>query len=95
MKKVAKKNKKVTIDVLAIMVAKGFGDVEKRFEGVEKDISNNTKISNLILKEISAIHEDNKHFRETVASLNIDGISYNRRIENLTIRVEALEDKKK
>ena len=48
----------------------------------------------LILKEISAIHKDNKHFRETVASLNMDGISYNRRIENLTIRVEKLETKK-
>ena len=31
--------------------------------------------------------------RETVTSLNMDGISCNRRIENLTIRVEKLEIK--
>ena len=47
-----------------------------------------------MLKEISAIHEDNKRFRETVASLNMDGISYDRRIENLTVRVEKIEIKK-
>src|ERR1035437_982136 len=108
MKKTTKKTNKMTIDKLAIMVAKGFDGVEKRFSSVEKkfdgiekdisglkidvsglkkDVSNNTKVSSLILKEISVIHEDNKHFRETVASLNMDGISYDRRIENLTIRV--------
>ena len=31
-----KKNKKVTIDGLAIMVAEGFDRVDKRFEGVDK-----------------------------------------------------------
>ena len=37
MKKVSK-TKKVTTDDLAIMVAKGFGNVDKRFDVVEKDI---------------------------------------------------------
>ena len=95
------KTQKMTIDKLAVMMAKGFNSVDKRFEEVQKDIndikkdvSSNTKVSNLILKEISAIHEDNKRFRETVTILNTDGISYDRRIENLTIRVEKLEIKK-
>jgi len=70
-----------------------FGTLRKDINDVKKDVSSNTKVSNLMLKEISAIHEDNKRFRETVASLNMDGISYNRRIENLTIRVEKLESK--
>ncbi|OGI68570.1 hypothetical protein A2738_01675 [Candidatus Nomurabacteria bacterium RIFCSPHIGHO2_01_FULL_42_15] len=68
--------------------------VKKNVNDIRKDVSSNTKVSNLMLKEISAIHEDNKRFRETVASLNMDGVSYNRRIENLTIRVEKLEIKK-
>ena len=100
----AKKNdrtSKMTIDKLAVMVAKGFdtlskdiSDVKKDVNNIKKDVSSNNKVSNLMLKEISAIHEDNKRFRETVASLNMDGISYDRRLENLTIRVEKLEIKK-
>jgi hypothetical protein len=96
MKKEAK-SKKMTIDKLAIMMNNGFERLDKKIDkevgDVKKNVSSNTKVSNLILKEISAIHEDNKRFRETVASLNMDSISYNRRIENLTIRVEKLEIK--
>ena len=87
------KTKKITIDKLAIMMADGFETLSKDINSVKKDVSNVKKASDLMLKEISAIHEDNKHFRETVASLTMDGISYNRRIENLTIRVEKLETK--
>lgn len=72
-------------------VRKDVDDVKEDMNDVKKDVSSNTKVSSLILKEISAIHEDNKRFRETLASLNMDGISYSRRIENLTIRVEKLE----
>jgi len=38
MKKAIKKIKKVTTDDLAMMVARGFGNVDKRFDVVEKDI---------------------------------------------------------
>ena len=92
----------MSIDKLAIMMNNsfeilrkdmndGFEILRKDVNDVKKDVSSNTKVSNLMLKEISAIHEDNKRFRETVASLNMDGISYNRKIENLTIRMEKLE----
>mgnify|MGYP001571631001 CR=1 FL=1 len=91
MKKLIKK--KTTLDKLAIMMSNSFETLRKDINDVKKDVSSSTKVSNLMLKEISAIHEDNKRFRETVASLNMDGISYNRRIENLTIRVEKLEIK--
>ena len=89
-----KKNKKMTIDKLAIMMNNSFETLREDMGNVKKDVSNNTKVSNLILKEISTIHEDNKRFREIVVSLNMDGVSYDRRIENLTIRVEKLEIKK-
>ena len=59
----------------------------------EKAMSSHAEIMALMLKEIRAIHEDNKHFRESISGLNTDGIFYNRRIENLTIRVEKLESK--
>ena len=47
----------------------------------------------LITKELRAIHEDNKYFRQRISGLNSDGISYDRKIENLTVRVEKLEAK--
>ena len=53
------------------------------------------KVTEIILKEIRTIHEDNKYFRNSISSLNIDGSSYDRKIENLTIRVEKLELKQK
>lgn len=61
---------------------------EKTFE---KSMANHSEVMALILKEIKAIHEENKYFRENIFNLNSDGLSYNRKIENLTIRVEKLE----
>ncbi len=78
------KTKRITVDKLAIMM-------NNSFEALRKDVSGNSKVSALILKEIVAIHEDNKKFGENILSLNSDGISYNRKIENLTVRVEKLE----
>ena len=37
----------------------------------------------MIVKELRAIHDDNKGFRQSVSGLNHDGISYERKIENL------------
>ncbi len=59
----------------------------------EKAMANHAEIMKSMLKEIRSIHEDNKHFRESISGLNTDGVFYNRRIENLTIRVEKLEAK--
>lgn len=59
----------------------------------EKAMTNHAEIMTSMLKEIHAIHEDNKHFRESISGLNTDGVFYNRRIENLTVRVEKLESK--
>ena len=47
----------------------------------------------LILKEIRAIHEDNKYFRESILTLNTDGSSYDKRISGLDVRVEKIESK--
>ncbi len=82
------KTKKITVDNLAIMM-------NNSFEILKKDIADNAKVSTLILKEISAIHQDNKNFRQSISSLNSDGVYYNRKIENLTTRVEKLESNSK
>jgi len=126
MKKKEVKNKKMTIDSLAVIMKAGFDGVNKKFSGVNKKIDNSvdlidklatstlnhferleekmaTKedfkrqqdISQIMLKEIIAIHEDTKFYRENVSALYADGLSYDKRINNLTVRVEKLELKSK
>jgi len=72
-----------------------FDKFEARFDSsaraVAKSFADNAEITALILKELRAIHEENKYFRQSISSLNTDGLSYDRKIENLTVRVEKLE----
>ena len=84
------KSSKMTIDKLAIMVAKGFENV-----ATKEDLKKQNDTSQIMLKEIKTIHEDNKYFRASISNLNIDGLSYERKIDNLTIRMEKVESKLK
>lgn len=83
------KKGKMTIDKLAIMVAKGFENMVTK-----EDFKTQQDVLQIMLKEIKAIHEDSKSFRDNISTLFTDHVSYDRRIENLTIRVEKLEIKK-
>lgn len=69
--------------------------VAKSFARIEDSIARNSEVSVLILKEIKNIQEQNKNFKQDISSLNSDGLSYDRKIENLTMRVEKLELKNK
>ncbi|MDO8659346.1 MAG: hypothetical protein Q7K54_01975 [Candidatus Parcubacteria bacterium] len=90
-------NKKVTINDLAIMVAKGFESTATKddIKNIDEKLDKHDKIFHSIMRELKAMHEDRKYFRGTISSLNSDGLSYNRKIENLTIRVEKLESNPK
>lgn len=68
---------------------------EKHMQSVAKSFADNAEVMTLILKEIRTIHEENKYFRASVSNLNIDGLSYDRKIENLTMRMEKIESKLK
>ena len=72
------------IEKLAIFTAKGFDKVDKKLD-------QHDKIFEIMIKELRDIHQDNKHFRESVSGLNNDGVFCKRKIENLTVRVEKLE----
>ncbi len=67
--------------------------IAKSFERVDKALERIDGALEMMIKELRAMHEDNKQFRQSVSGLHSDGISYERRIENLTIRVEKLEAK--
>ncbi|MBI2627402.1 hypothetical protein HYW72_00540 [Candidatus Nomurabacteria bacterium] len=91
--KKAVKIKKITIDTLAIMVAKGFENTATTndIKNIDKKLDQHDKIFELMIKELRAIHEDNKYFRENILNVNADSLSYDRKINNLTVRVEKLE----
>ena len=68
-------------------------NIAKSFARVEESLKNQNLITEMILKEIRQIHEDNKYLRSSISNLNIDGLSYDRKIEDLKNRVERLETK--
>ena len=92
MKKTDKKAPKyVTMSVFE----KAMASIAKSFSGINEKLAQHDNAFVLILKEIRAIHNDNKEFRKSISGLTIDGLSYDRKIENLNLRVEKLESKVK
>ena len=93
MKKVVKKTteKYVTMSTFE----KSMASIAKSFSIVTDKLDQHENALGLILKEIRQIHQDNTDFRKNMASLTIDGISYDKKIEGLTIRLEKLEAKSK
>ena len=76
---------------------KTFNKFEDKFDAsmraVAKSFADNAEVMGLILKEIRTIHEENKYFRESISSLNTDGLSYDKRISSLDVQVDKLESK--
>lgn len=68
---------------------------EKHMRSIAKSFADNAEVMALILKEIKQIHEDNKYFRASISNLYSDGLSCDKKIENLNVRVEKLELKAK
>ena len=64
---------------------------EKAMASIAKSFDRHEKVLQDILQELRAMREDNKYFRNSISNLNIDGSSYDRRIEDLKGRVERLE----
>jgi len=87
MKKLIKKTKKVTIDVLAVMVAKGFSGVDKKF-----DIVNNRL--DVVEKNLAEVKENNKNIRHDIINL-ADRFPSRFALDELSSRVYNLEKKRK
>ncbi len=86
-----KKTKRVTIADLAKMIKESVVDRMATKEDItnmatKDDIKNMATKDDIkiILTEITAIHEDNKYFRQSISTLYSDGISYDKKIDNLT-----------
>jgi hypothetical protein len=87
MKKVTKNNE-ITIDDLAIMVAKGFEDVKSELKSEISGVKNELK------KEISEVKENVRITRNDVLNIGDKFVSYHT-FDQLANRVSNLEKKQK
>ena len=53
----------------------------------EKHMRSLAEAMDIMIRELKQIHEDNKYFRASISNLNLEGLSYDRRIENLNSRI--------
>jgi len=83
MKKVAKK--KIEKYVTETTFEKHMTNIAKSFDRHEKVMVDIQEVMTLILKEMKQMQEENKYFRENISNLYGDGVSYDRRLSNLTV----------
>ncbi|OGI60537.1 hypothetical protein A2641_03320 [Candidatus Nomurabacteria bacterium RIFCSPHIGHO2_01_FULL_37_25] len=87
------KTKKMTIDKLVIIMNNSFERLENKMATKADLKTQKTQgdVLQVVLKEIKAVHEDSKSFRDNISTLYTDHVAYDRKIDNLTVRVEKLE----
>lgn len=96
--------KKITLDGLAMMVGKGFAEMDKRFEGVEKRFEGVDKRFDefkiyvdkrfdIIENELFAMGEVLKLLREDVKEIRNEQIALQLEVRDLRERVAFLERK--
>jgi len=66
---------------------------EKHMRSITKSFISQSQVLEMILKELKALHEDTKYNKDTLSSFVGDVSVHNRKINNLTMRVEKLEMK--
>jgi archaellum component FlaC len=86
-----KKNKKMTIDGLAVMFAKGFASLDKK---IDTDIGEVKKDIKDIQKDLSEVKENVKYIKRDILNLGDRFVSYHT-FDALANRVKVLEEKKK
>ena len=91
---IKKKEKRITNTELLESINRSFSRLEAKM-ATKEALKTQQDVLEIMLKEITAIHEDSKSFRDNISTLYIDHVSYDRKIENLTVRVEKLEVKTK
>ena len=76
-------------------IAQSFAKVDESLDRINKTLITHEEVMQVMLKEITAIHEDTKSFRDNISTLYTDHVGYDRKISNLGTRVEKLELKRK
>ncbi len=89
-----KKNKKMTIEDLAVITAKGFESVDKRFDVLEKDVNGLKKDVTELKTDMGEVKENVKYIKRDILNLGDRFVSYHA-FDSLASRVKILEEKKK
>ncbi len=85
-----KKEEEITNTELLESINRSFDKMEAKM-ATKEALKTQQGVLEILLKEIKTIREDNKYFRQSISSLNTNDLSCDKKIENLTIRVEKLE----
>jgi len=91
-KKTLTKKKSVTIDDLAVMVAKGFKGVDEKFERVDERFVGIDKRFDRLEKEVKEVKENLKATRQDVLNIGDRFVPRNE-FDSLLIRFGRLEQK--
>ena len=76
-------------------IDKRFRSIDERFNGIDERLDRHEKVFETILYGIKNLHEDNKYMKSTLTGFVRDISVHGQRIDDLTIRVEKLEQKVK
>ena len=87
--------KKMTLDDLGAMIKRGFDQTATTddFRALNQRIDKVEDIQKDMLEELNATHADVRYIRSTVDKLVLNDISQDATIQDLTARVQRLEQK--
>ena len=74
-------------------IAKSLNALQEQATAQAKLLGTHGEAINTVIGELKNLHEDNKKMRDTLSSFISDVLMHDRKIENLTVRVEKLEVK--
>jgi len=69
--------------------------IAKSFARVEESLEKHERVLDMILKELKNLRDDHREIQHTLSNLEISFSKYDRKLEDLTLRVERLEMKVK
>ena len=78
-----------------VNIARAFEKVDDRFRKIEDRLDRHEQILERIMKELQILSEGQKEIRKSIVNIEIGLSRYDRKLEELTLRVERLESKLK
>ena len=68
---------------------------DKSMQGIAQSFARVEESLKMVVQELKNLHEDNKYIKQTLFSFTGDVSAQDRKIQNLTVRIERLESKTK
>lgn len=65
--------------------------IVKSFARIDEALERHERVLEMILKELKNLRDDHREIRSALSNLEIGLLKYDRKLEDLTLRVEKLE----